>query len=80
MQYRCPVDDRVFETQLENRMPTLEGHPECDGPSCREKFAGRHGRTERVSPITSAAISKPSPVNADAASGVLDKPPLGQGW
>lgn len=76
--YRCPIDDCVFTARKEDRVPTLEGHPECPGPVCTEKFAGYFG----------AAPAKPSPTvvapSASATSGAsvstLQPPPVGQGW
>lgn len=74
MVYRCPVDDCVFTTQKIDRVPTLEGHPECPGPECRKNFRGFQGAA-KVEPIV-------APVSKDAANGVsaLDAAPVGQGW
>jgi hypothetical protein len=36
--FRCPVDDKVFNTQ-DKKGPGRDGHPDCDGPACKKKFA-----------------------------------------
>jgi hypothetical protein len=43
-QYRCPVDDVIFESQ---KAPGRDGSPDCDGPSCREKFAAKEAAAEK---------------------------------
>jgi hypothetical protein len=74
--YRCPVDDCVFTPKKEDRVPTLEGHPECPGPVCSEKYAGYFGGGAVVAdkPVV---VAKPA---AGAATSVLQPPPTGQGW
>jgi hypothetical protein len=82
--FRCPVDDCVFTTQKIDRVPTLEGHPECPGPVCREKFAGYPGADE-VKPIVPVvhAVHAPKASARENAGGTvspLAPPPVGQGW
>jgi hypothetical protein len=68
--YRCPIDETVFQTSKVERMPTLEGHPECPGPVCSEKFGTKKNST--VKPA-GGAFDAPGPESAGPI-------PLGQGW
>jgi hypothetical protein len=60
MEYRCPQDDRIFETLTDHRKPgapasgkfpahPTNGHPDCDGPLCTaamsKKTAGTSSST-----------------------------------
>lgn len=74
--YRCPVDDCVFTPSKEDRVPTLEGHPECPGPVCQENFAGYFSGTK---PKSEQAI-KPAAAAPAATVSPLAPPPIGQGW
>lgn len=74
--FRCPVDDVVFDTDKSDRMPTIEGHPDCPGPECAKKFAN-YPVTGKVQPTTTAAVR---PAAAAAAPSVLEPAPTGQGW
>jgi len=90
--YRCPIDETVFQSSKFERAPTLEGHPECPGPACREKFGTESDAGAVVEPVpvtvpiraaARPAGSAPVP-DADApAPGLatgLQPPPTGQGW
>lgn len=72
--YRCPIDETVFQTKDEDRMPTLEGHPECPGPVCSEKFGTSKASKSKASKSSSGAFDSPDP-NASAPPF-----PIGQGW
>jgi hypothetical protein len=75
--YRCPIDDCVFTPTKQDRVPTLEGHPECPGPVCQEKFAGYFNGGDVRREVTHTE-SKPVAVAKPAT--VLQPPSPGQGW
>lgn len=78
MEYRCPIDDVVFTAETNNRKPTLVGHPDCPGPSCRATFANYvPGKAEAT---IEAPAAKPAPAATPAPAASLGAPPLGQGW
>lgn len=67
--YRCPVDETVFDTNKSNRVPTLEGHPDCHGPACTAKFGG------------GKPAEKPAEQTGDGKTSLAQVPaPVGQGW
>lgn len=71
--YRCPIDETVFQTSKVDRMPTLEGHPECPGPVCSEKF----GTKTAAKPAQKTAGNSPFDAAGPEGAGPM---PLGQGW
>lgn len=57
--YRCPVDDRVFDTENDNTKPSSDGHSECPGPHCNERRQKGAAKSEG---------SESKPQSAQAAS------------
>jgi len=87
--YRCPIDDCVFETSTSERKPTLEGHPDCTGPECRKSFSGGKKAPKVAAADQTAArrsISFPpgpqrdDPNAPDPNAAPLTPPDPGQGW
>lgn len=79
MIYRCPVDDCVFTARkLSDSVPTVNGHPECPGPVCSEKFANFDFVAATKAPSRPAAtVASTTAAIAPGASG----PALpSQGW
>jgi hypothetical protein len=67
MRYRCPIDDCVFDTIYLQGAPSMNGHPECPGPACREEFDGFPGAGP-VTPLYQPA-AKPGAPGASAQQG-----------
>jgi hypothetical protein len=62
--YRCPVDETVFDTNQVHKMPTQQGHPECPGPACSEKFkdwAGPQKAYVRPVRVAPEVVAPPAP-------------------
>ena len=71
--YRCPIDETVFQTSKVDRMPTLEGHPECPGPVCSERFGTKKPADKLAQRSSGSAFDAPGPESAGPM-------PIGQGW
>jgi len=88
--YRCPNDDVVFQTSKIERVPTMQGHPECPGPVCREKFGAKTAAGAKVVPAPTSPQPLPAAATQDfseaetasvpANAGTIMAPPIGQGW
>lgn len=91
MHYRCPVDDCVFQTQKVDRVPTLQGHPECPGPECQAKLASgffdeflqsmgvKVAPAPQIAPAPAPQPQAPT-VAAAPAPAFASAVPSGQGW
>lgn len=71
MIFRCPVDDKVFQTRRTDRVPTQQGHPDCDGPECTKNFKGWKPAPEPEPEVAVAVAEQPAGVSLEDPSAFL---------